>query len=72
MLPATGHQLQHTAARDKIAVKNKRRQPTKEKVIVDDRFNTVRFMCIYFQLSTLKETDDHDDHRPSITSKQGR
>ena len=32
VLPATGLQLKHSAARDRISVKNKRRQPTREKL----------------------------------------
>jgi hypothetical protein len=31
-LPSTGQQLEHSAARDRISVKNKRRQPLKQKV----------------------------------------
>lgn len=32
-LPLTSQQLEHSAARDRISVKNKRRQPLKQKVI---------------------------------------
>lgn len=32
MLSSTCQRLEHSAARDRIAVKNKRRQPIKEKV----------------------------------------
>ena len=31
-LPSTCQQLEHSAARDRISVKNKRRQPLKQKV----------------------------------------
>lgn len=44
-LPSTGEQLAHTAARDRISVKNRRRQPANQKVV---RQESQRRRDLYF------------------------
>jgi len=62
MLPSTCQQLEHSAARDRISVKNKRRQPIKEKLSTlretDDN-----------QIDLFSSTPDDEQVLPQIESK---